>query len=76
VNTRPDSENISLVPIQRASYILTLWAECQPDGALIWRGYIETSGGERDYFSSVNELAVRLESLCSARAEEKEPTQS
>lgn len=76
MNTRNDSENISFAPIHRASFILTLWAECQPDGGLIWRGYIETSGGERDYFSSVNDLATRLESLCSSRANEKETTQS
>lgn len=41
---------------QRQSFIVCIWSERTQVGAPVWRGYLETSGGERSYFASPDEL--------------------
>ncbi len=50
-------------PAQRASLILTIWAEGQPSRPPVWRGYVETPGGQRIYFDTLPALASLLHEL-------------
>ncbi len=45
---------------QRASLILTIWAEVQADQSLVWRGYLEMTKSQRRYFDTLNALGQLL----------------
>jgi hypothetical protein len=45
---------------QRASLILTIWAEAQADRSLVWRGYLEMTRSQRRYFDTLNALGHLL----------------
>ncbi len=44
----------------RSSLILTIWAEAQADGSLVWRGCFQTSTGQRLYFGRLESLTELL----------------
>ncbi len=47
-------------PAQRASMILTIWAEAQVDHPVVWRGYLEMTRSQRRYFDTLNALGHLL----------------
>ncbi len=48
---------------QRASLILTIWAEVQADQSLVWRGYLEATKSQRRYFDTLSALGHWLTDL-------------
>jgi len=42
--------------IRKASYVVSIWHEPQPDGLSIWCGYLETAAGQRFDFGTLTEL--------------------
>ena len=51
------------LPTRRASFILSIWSESQPDAQAAWRGYLETPSGKRAYFDLLAELSRLLQDL-------------
>ncbi len=47
-------------PLRRATYVLTLWMESDPEDAGTWRGVLETGDGHRRYFHTMGGLARLL----------------
>jgi hypothetical protein len=41
---------------RRSWYVISIWAERQPDRPPVWRGSVETVEGERMYFTTLVEL--------------------
>ncbi|MDL1896772.1 hypothetical protein FBQ82_10880 [Anaerolineae bacterium CFX7] len=47
----------------RAWFILSIWAEEQLNGALVWRGFLESAAGKRFHFASLDALNEMLKQL-------------
>jgi hypothetical protein len=45
---------------RRSWYVVSIWAERQPDCPPAWRGSIETTDGKRIYFATLAELNQAL----------------
>ena len=56
-------EKTPIFTVHRKSYILSIWAEHQADGASVWRGCLETTMGQRTYFVSLTDLNRLLHDL-------------
>ena len=53
----------ALQPSRRASFILSIWSESQPNAQAAWRGYLETPSGKRAYFDLLAELSRLLQDV-------------
>jgi hypothetical protein len=56
VTTPPDEKTAPILTVHRKSYIISIWAERPAEGTPVWRGYLETTVGQRSYFASLADL--------------------
>jgi len=56
VNDNRDDASERTHHTRRASFILSIWPEAQRAAPDCWRGYLETTTGQRAYFDSLDTL--------------------